>query len=565
MKRLKCFLENFVFRRVKADADRVLNRFISRRSDIASPDFFVRTILRFLRVPTSLSGRYCLILILSLLLAPFSFAQTPEWVYQHESPYPNAITVDSAGNTYTTGCIARNDTGGVGIIALNPAGVLKWFYFRDFGSGGTGEIGKDIVIKFHKIYLTGGTGMRQLVIVSVDTTGQELWLYVDTFAAEGRAIAVSSSHYIYVCGIKYPAPSDWAVIKLDSLGNECWRYVYDGPAGSYDEATSIIVDRNENIYVGGYSTGFGTAEDFTVLKLDSAGHLVWKYRYDGPANDWDEPNAMALDTFGNIYIAGWSWGVGWDFCVVKIDSSGQEEWVYRYNGLANVEDLLYDLVVDDSGNVYLSGVSTNDTLQLFTLIKVDSGGNERWCFIDAGPPGYKGGIAHRIGVDGLGGIYGAGFLRNMWDIAQIAVVKLNSSGELAWWYIYPHNPPSPWLDVTHDMVVDVYGNVYLAGRICVSSWNDDIVVMKFASSQGVVKEVMKNEIRKKNKNATIFKGGIEFLPDEDCGVKVYDVSGRMKVEKTFQRGKKEYIPLQPGVYFLRFEGKNRTVKKVVIF
>jgi len=56
MKRLKCFLENFVFRWIKADADRVLNRFISRRSDTTSHEFFVRTMLRFLRVPTSLSG-----------------------------------------------------------------------------------------------------------------------------------------------------------------------------------------------------------------------------------------------------------------------------------------------------------------------------------------------------------------------------------------------------------------------------------------------------------------------------------------------------------------------------
>ncbi len=570
MKKLKCLLENFGCRRIKVDADRVLNRFISRRSDIASPEFLVRTILRFLRAPTFLSGRYSLILILYFLLAPFSFAQTPEWVYQYVNPqsseYPNSIITDNSGNVYVTGCIFVGSRRGLGLIQLNGMGVNEWFYFDD--TLGWGEIGCDMTYAFNNVFLTGGTGSF-MIVLCVDTLGQGLWLYRDSIAAEGRSIAVSSSHHIYVCGIKYPSPSDWVVVKLDSLGNECWRYVYDGPAGSYDEATSIIVDRNENIYVGGYSTGFGTSTDFTVLKLDSAGHLVWEYRYDGPANYRDELQAMALDTFGNIYIAGSSRGVGWDFCVVKIDSSGQEEWVYRYNGLANAADLLYDLTVDDSGNVYVSGLSgttSNDTLQLFTLIKVDSGGSEHWCYIDAGPAGYKGGIAHRIEVDGLGGIYGAGFLRNMGDITQIAVVKLNSSGDLLWWYIYPHNPPWPWADVTHDMVVDVYGNVYHAGRICVSSGNDDIVVMKFASSQGVVKEVMKNEIRDKEKGATIFKGGIEFLPDEDCGLRIYDVSGRMKVEKTFQRGKKEYIPLQPGVYFLRVEGKDdRIDKKVIVF
>ena len=482
------------------------------------------------------------------------------------SEWPTTIVADSSGNCYVTGLLARGVAGGIGIIKLDSEGTERWFYFDSgYGAGGAGY---DMAYRFNNLYLAGVTGNGDMFSVCVDTSGQVVWVWYDTIFSTAHAIDISSSKGIYIAGIKYPAPSDWAVVKLDSLGNECWRYVYDGPAGSYDEAVDIVIDRNENIYVGGYSTGFGTSTDFTVLKLDSTGHLLWEYRYDGPANYRDEPQAMALDTLGNIYIAGWSWGINWDFCVVKIDSSGQEEWVYRYNGLANVGDFLYDLVVDDTGNVYvsgLSGTSSNDTLQLFTLIKVDSGGNERWCFIDAGPPGYKGGIAHRIGVDGLGGIYGAGFLRNMWDIAQIAVVKLNSSGELAWWYIYPHNPPSPWLDVTHDMVVDVYGNVYLAGRICVSSWNDDIVVMKFASSQGVVKEVVKNEIRDKKEGATIFKGGIEFLPDEDCGLKVYDVSGRMLVDRILQSGKRESIRLLSGVYFIVIEGKNaKRVKKVIV-
>lgn len=166
---------------------------------------------------------------------------------------------------------------------------------------------------------------------------------------QGYTIGVSSSHNIYVAGMRYGQAADIKVIKLDSLGNLCWRYVYDGPAGSYDEGVDIAIDRNENIYVGGYSTGFGTSTDFTIIKLDSAGQEQWVYRYDGPASYRDEPEVLAL---GNLYITGWSWGIEWDFYVVKIDTSGQEKWVYRYNGQANGMDHSRDLVVDDSGNVY---------------------------------------------------------------------------------------------------------------------------------------------------------------------------------------------------------------------
>jgi len=63
MKRLKCLWENFGCRQIKADGDRgVLNRFVSKRSDTTSPDFLVGMMLRFLRVPTFLTGQYCLLL-----------------------------------------------------------------------------------------------------------------------------------------------------------------------------------------------------------------------------------------------------------------------------------------------------------------------------------------------------------------------------------------------------------------------------------------------------------------------------------------------------------------------
>ncbi|MEO0161800.1 MAG: SBBP repeat-containing protein, partial [candidate division WOR-3 bacterium] len=477
----------------------------------------------------NLSSHFCLlpsILItfhFFLLTSPFLFSQTPEWVYQYVNPnfseVPYAIVADSFGNSYTTGYVGLGNNGGVGIIKLDNQGNEKWFYWNDLG---TAIIGRSIKVYNDKVYVGGymdSLGYERIVVISIDTLGNERWIYKDTlYNSEGYAIMISQSHHIYVAGIKYPSPPDWVVLKLDSLGNLCWRYVYDGPAGSYDEASSIVIDGNENIYVGGYSTGLGTSTDFTIIKLDSAGREQWVYRYDGPASYRDEPKALALDSLGNLYITGWSWGIDWDFCVVKIDTSGQERWVYRYNGMANTGDLVYDMVLDDSGSVYVCGSSMDtDTIGLFTIIKVDSSGQERWCYKTSGSSG-RGGIANSLVVDGLGGIYAGGFFRNISFRPQIAVVKLNTSGDTLWRYIHPHIPPSPWADVVHDVVVDINGNVYVAGRICVSAWNDDIVVMKFAAPQGEVKEVVDNETIKSSFGATIFKGGIEFIPQEDCGL-----------------------------------------------
>ena len=506
----------------------------------------------------------CLILIFSLfpshfLLPTFLAAQTPEWVYQYVNPgfsdVPYAIAVDSAENTYTTGYTRVGSSGsGLGIIKLSTTGEERWFYYLD--TLGVGETGRDIVFHSGYVYVTGYTalGTGNLIVVCVDSGGQSRWLYLDTLDMEGLAIDVSSSGNVYVAGKAWFSLSDWVVIKLDSLGNEVWRYVYDGPAGSYDQATSIVVDRNENVYVGGYSTGFGTAEDFTVLKLDSAGHLVWEYRYDGPAHYRDEPQAMALDTLGNIYIAGWSWGVNWDFCVVKIDSSGQEEWVYRYDGIVHFRDFAQDLVVDDTGNVYACGDSWyGDTLSYFMVVKIDSSGNEKWRYFTTGIIGL-GGYPRAMVCDGLGALYIGGYLDG-----HLGMVKLSSDGDEEWIYV------DPYALIARDIVADNVGNIYVCGKRRVGPWNDDIVVMKFASSQGKIKEVMKNEIREKEKGATIFKGGIEFLPEEDCGLKVYDVSGRVVVDRILQSGKRESIRLLSGVYFIVIEGENgKRVKKVIV-
>src|SRR4029077_17030082 len=82
-------------------------------------------------------------------------------------------------------------------------------------------------------------------------------------------------------------------------------------------------------------------------------------RYNGPGNQDDEPYAMAIDSSGDVYVTGYSTGSssGYDYTTIKYDTPGTEEWVARYNGEANLLDIAYAIALDASGNVYVTGWS----------------------------------------------------------------------------------------------------------------------------------------------------------------------------------------------------------------
>src|ERR1700730_2186293 len=85
----------------------------------------------------------------------------------------------------------------------------------------------------------------------------------------------------------------------------------------------------------------------------------WASRYNGPGNNLDVAYSTAVDASGNVYVTGSSMGSGTgnDYATVKYNSTGVQQWVQRYNGSGNSEDVPYSIVVDGTGNVYVTGYS----------------------------------------------------------------------------------------------------------------------------------------------------------------------------------------------------------------
>src|SRR5205807_200537 len=102
-----------------------------------------------------------------------------------------------------------------------------------------------------------------------------------------------------------------------------------------------------------------TPADYATVKYDPNGHQLWAARYDGPTKGPDQAVALALDSSGNLLVAGSSQGYSYnfDYLTIKYAGDGTKLWEARYDGEGGDDDLAQALIVDSSGNVYVTGGS----------------------------------------------------------------------------------------------------------------------------------------------------------------------------------------------------------------
>ena len=154
------------------------------------------------------------------------------------------------------------------------------------------------------------------------------------------------------------------------------------PEAKEDYSQDIVVDAQGNVFVTGYVVTAANTTDIATLKYNSIGVQQWVAIYNGPRDSVDLAYSIAVDSSGNVYVAGQSTGIGSrrDFTLIKYNSSGVQQWVKRLNGIYNNDDMAEDVAVDQQGNVYVTGY-LNDGSPTYTgylTIKYDPSGTELW-------------------------------------------------------------------------------------------------------------------------------------------------------------------------------------------
>ncbi|RCK71930.1 MAG: Cell surface protein [Ignavibacteriae bacterium] len=295
-----------------------------------------------------------------------------------------------------------------------------------------------------------------------------------------RDIALDKYGNVYIigeCGGK-PLGKDIITMKLSSTGDILWSAVYDENFGD-DNAVAVVIDKDCNVIVTGYTEDLSGNKDYITIKYDSAGIKKWVSKYNTPGNSVDVSTAIAVDSSGNVFVTGYSWTDNCppDFLTVKYSSYGSEEWVVRYDTSCNYVDFANDVAVDIYGNVYITGSSyrLHTSTQLYLTLKYNSRGILQWAAEYQGRPyGYNEALA--ITVDKIGNVYVTGY-SDVMDNFDYVTIKYDNNGEEKW--LRRYNGSDNGNDIAIDIVVDTIGNVYVTGTGYNNGTSLDYVTVKY--------------------------------------------------------------------------------------
>jgi uncharacterized delta-60 repeat protein len=342
------------------------------------------------------------------------------------------------------------------------------------------------------VYVTGwietSAGNEDCHTVKYSPDGDVLW--ADTYAGSatgtdyGYSLAVDQDGNAYVGGFgngDNPATFDIFILKYDSTGNRVWTQRWTSPVANYSAyAYSIAVDKQGNVFTTGFMSDGFTDGEFITLKYDSAGNFQWSARYNGSTSTIDYANCVVVDSSGNSYITGWSGGANnlHDYTTIKYSPEGDELWVRRYNGSADDNDYAYWLALDPSGNIYVTGQSVetgsdND----ITTIKYSPDGDVLWMRSYNGPAnGYDAGQA--VAVDGDGDAYITGNHTTATGL-ECVTLKYSPNGDLLWSASF--NGPDQSGGVLISIALDNLANVYVSGFVF-SGGASDFATIKYDTS-----------------------------------------------------------------------------------
>jgi hypothetical protein len=320
-------------------------------------------------------------------------AQTPQVLRFHGGAYDRAaaIVADGSGTSYVGGSVeSREGASSFAVVKLGPDGGTRWTARYDGSRGGVGG---------------------QANAVAVDAAGN---VYAAGYIGDG---VIFNTNY------------DYLVVKFGPDGTQRWAQRYDGPGVNSDFAEQVVVDAAGNVYATGFSYGADFDYDWATLKFAADGTLRWERRLDAPGRSDDRAADMALLPDGNVVVSGVTQGGGEQFPdndaeTVAYDPEGTVVWQARWSDADASHEFVFDLDVDASGRIAITGTTQENTSPYVppfpVTLRYDAGGTLAQTIRSDG--------GASVDVDAAGNVYLAG----TFVTSPSTVAKFSASGARVW-------------------------------------------------------------------------------------------------------------------------------------
>lgn len=358
-------------------------------------------------------------------------------------------------------------------------------------------------------------------------------------------------------------------MSLDSDGNERWTYIYSTPSSESDPGRSITYGLDGNIYAVGY-TGPIWNTDVTVISLTSSGDERWVYLYNGPGGTYDYGECIVYGSDSNLYVFGstcYLSGPGYVFSqglVISLNTSGGERWAYI--SPADPSGFVRGVYGDD-GNLYTAGAYGWDIP--FVLVEsVSDSGTFRWNYIDT---------TWDIVENNNENICVAGITLDSVGNYVFAVYNFNDLGAIQW--IYKYKRWSMGGGEAKSVVFGLDENIYAAGQTGDSITGGDFTVISL-NPTGIEEDKIISALKSKGLKLNVLPNVIKkdalvhyvLENREHISLTVYDITGR----KVNQIADGIFVPgiymhrldvsnFSSGIYFLVLEcKKERKTEKLLI-
>jgi hypothetical protein len=271
------------------------------------------------------------------------------------------------------------------------------------------------------------------------------------------------------------------------------------PSGGFhnpgDLMSALVPGPNGGVYAAGYTMGsfpgvlpnaIPAARPYVVL-FGVDGKQQWLRQFYTDAGDFID--AAAVDSTGNLYLCGSTWGAFPGFSnpsgmsqvfVAKYDPNGNQSWVHQF-AVAGQGAIVSAVALNPSGQLFIAGLQSSTTSRGWNIFIVSVDGT-------TGSPGWQqvygkdslDGV-YGMAVDNRGGLYLSGdtsgaFPGNDSNDTVPFVAKLSeANGNVVW-----SQPLSDLSSTSHLLLASIAiapdGNLIVGGAIAGNTNNDILVI-----------------------------------------------------------------------------------------